>query len=46
MVIGNVLDNDMSAVIGTNFTVSIKQSPWGSIARYASETALVTATSS
>lgn len=35
MVIGNVLGNEMSAVIGTNFAVSIKQSPRGSIARYA-----------
>ena len=35
MDIGNVLDNEMSAVVRTNFAVSIKQSPRGSIARYA-----------
>ena len=29
MVIGNVLGNEMSAVIGTNFAVSTKQNPRG-----------------
>ena len=38
MVIENALGNEMGAVIGTDFAVSIKQSPRGSVARYASET--------
>lgn len=46
MVIGYVLDNDMSAVIGTNITVAISKVLGGSIARYASATALVTEASS